>query len=382
MLDHNTRPETSYKAGQISVDMPGHFSEEINTHVRPGIGMGSDRPYGANIESGITLVNFKQGNEWMISRAMSRIFGMAAMAAAATVWAGDARATEAVAGRYIPGVYAGPGEGVVPPVPGVYWGISNIYYHGKAGGDVPIGRNSVAVGLEADIWTTALAAVYVPELHLPGNWTYAVQAVIPIGWTRAQATLGRFGTEQEVGALGDISFAPVVLGWHNDALNTFFSASLTVTAPTGEWKEGDLAFIGLNYWTFTPAVAYTRLLPEYGLDLSAKLGVDINTKNNDTDYYSGAVAHLDLAVTKSLSENFSVGGLAGFLHQIQDDRGTFADAHDGFRGRSIAIGPFVKYKAKFGKTTEVDFGLRWAHEVEVENRMKGDAVFFDISGKF
>ncbi|MET2825442.1 transporter [Mesorhizobium shangrilense] len=217
--------------------------------------------------------------------------------------------------------FAAPGTGIVPPVPGVYWGISNVYYHGEASGEVPIGNNTVALGMKGDIWTTALAAVYVPELHLPGNWTYAVQAVVPIGWTGVHATLGPLGTEQDVAALGDIAFAPVVLGWHNDALNTWFSASLTVTAPTGEWKNGDLAFIGLNYWTFTPAIGFTRLVPEYGLDLSAKLGIDINTKNNDTDYYSGAVAHLDLAVAKNLSENFSVGGLAGFLYQIQDDRG-------------------------------------------------------------
>ncbi|RWQ63322.1 transporter [Mesorhizobium sp.] len=318
----------------------------------------------------------------MISAAMPRWLVIMAAAATAMAWADDAGATEAVAGRYIPGLYAAPGAGIVPPVPGVYWGISNVYYHGKASTEVPIGDNAVAFGLEADMWTTALAAVYVPELHLPGNWTYAVQAVVPIGWTRAQATLGSLGTEQDVTGLGDVAISPLVFGWHNDALNTFFSASLTVTAPTGEWKNGDIAFIGLNYWTFTPAIGFTRLVPEYGLDLSAKFGIDINTKNEDTDYYSGAMAHLDLAVTKSLTENFSVGGLAGFLYQIEDDRGTFADTHDGFRGRSIAIGPFVKYKAKFGKATEIDFDLRWAHEVEVENRMKGNAVFFDISGKF
>ena len=48
---------------------------------------------------------------------------------------------------------------------------------------------------------------------------------------------------------------------------------------------------------------------------------------------------------------------------------------------SIAIGPLVTYKAKFGET-EIDFRLKWAHEVEVKNRMKGDAVFLDITGKF
>ncbi|MER9401494.1 transporter [Mesorhizobium sp. M0615] len=309
-----------------------------------------------------------------------------AIATAALVafpFARQANATEAVAGRYIPGAFAGPGAAIVPPTPGAaYWAISNVYYHGEASGEVPFGNGSVAAGLTGDTYAAILAGVYVPELHLPGNWTYAVQLAIPLGRTGATAEVGPFGTDQHVTGLGDIAFAPLVLGWHNDAMNTWLSASLTVTAPTGEWKEGDLAFIGMNYWTFTPAIGFTYLIPQHGLDLSAKFGVDINTKNQDTDYYSGAMAHLDLSVTKAVTENLSVGAIAGFLDQIEDDRSTFADAHGGFRGSSIAVGPLVKYKAKFRERTEVDLTLRWAHEVEVEHRMKGDAVFFDMSGKF
>ncbi len=315
-------------------------------------------------------------------RTIARLLGTAFPAIVALSWAQEAGATEAVAGRYIPGAFAGPGAGIVPPMPGAYWAISNVYYHGEASGEVPFGNNSIAVGLTGDIWATVLAGVYVPKLDLPGNWTYAVQAAVPLGWTGAEATVGPLGTREDVAGLGDIAFAPVVLGWHNDAMNTWVSTSLTVTAPTGEWEEGEIAFIGLNYWTFTPAIGFTRLIPEHGLDLSAKLGVDINTRNPTTDYYSGAMAHLDLAVTKSVTENFSIGAMAGFLYQIEDDDSAFADARDGFKGRSIAVGPFVKYKAKFGEKTEVDFGLKWSHEVEVENRMKGDAIFFDITGKF
>jgi hypothetical protein len=203
-----------------------------------------------------------------------------------------------------------------------------------------------------------------------------------VGWTGASANVGPFGATQQVPGLGDIAFAPLVLGWHNDAMNTWVSASLTITAPTGEWKEGDLAFIGLNYWTFSPAIGFTYLVPAQGLDLSAKFGVDINTRNPDTDYYSGAMAHLDLSITKDVTETLSLGAVAGFLYQFEDDGSAFADAHDGFLGRSIAVGPLVKYKAKFGESSEVDFTLRWAHEVKVENRMKGDAIFFDIAGKF
>ncbi|PSJ60482.1 hypothetical protein C7I84_10875 [Mesorhizobium ephedrae] len=301
---------------------------------------------------------------------------------AAIAGAGRAEATEAVAGRYIPGAFAGPGMGIVPPVPGAYWAIENVYYHGEAGADVPFGDNSVAVGLSADIWITALAGVYVPGIDLPGNWTYAVQGILPIGWTGADAVVGPFAAHEEMAGIGDIAIAPILLGWHDDALNTFFSTSLTVTAPTGRWEDGALAFVGLNYWTFTPAVAFTRLFPEHGLDFSANLGIDINTKNTDTDYYSGALAHLDLALTKKVTENLSVGAIAGFLYQVEGDDSDFADAHDGFKGRSVAVGPLVQYKAKFSETTEFDLIFKWSHELDVKNRMKGDALVFQISGKF
>lgn len=294
----------------------------------------------------------------------------------------QAEATEAVAGRYFPAALAGPGMGIVPPVPGFYWIATNMYYHGETSGDVPFGGNSIAVGLEADMYVTALAGIYVPKQGLPGNWTYAFQGAVPIGWTKAKAEVGLLETEQEVTGLGDIAFSPAVLGWHNDQMNSFVALSLTVTAPTGEWEKGDLAFIGLNYWTFTPGIAFTRLFPEYGLDFSGAIGVDINTRNTATDYYSGAVAHLDLALTKNLTKEFSIGGIAGFLCQIEDDDSTFADNHDGFKGRSIAVGPLIKYKAKFDEHTEIDFTLKWAHEVEVQNRMKGNAVALQISGKF
>lgn len=304
------------------------------------------------------------------------------LACGALLLTNDSEATEAVAGRYIPGAFAGPGMGIVPPIPGAYWAVENIYYHGEAGVDVPFGGGSVAFGMSADTWVTALAGVYVPGVDLPGNWTYAVQGVLPIGWTGATANVGPFYTDDEMAGLGDIAVAPVLLGWHNDAMDTFFSTSLTIAAPTGAWEEGRLAFVGLNYWTFTPAVAYTHLWHEQGVDFSANFGVDINTRNPDTDYYSGAMAHLDLSLTKKVTENWSLGAIAGVLYQIEDDDSAFADAHDGFKGRSVALGPLVQYKAKFGENTEVDFTFKWSHELDVKNRMKGNALVFQLSGKF
>ena len=85
-----------------------------------------------------------------------------------------------------------------------------------------------------------LAGVYVPNLDLPGNWTYAVQAALPIGWVKAEADVGRFETVQEVTGIGDIAITPISLGWHNEAFSRFFSASLTEPRPTERGKTAIL----------------------------------------------------------------------------------------------------------------------------------------------
>ena len=247
---------------------------------------------------------------------------------------------------------------------------------------MPFGNNVIAVGLIGDTFATILAGVYVPKLDLPGNWTYAVAGALPLGWSRGEAAVGPLGRTDEAAGLGDISITPLLFGWHNDALNTFYSAGLTVTAPTGVWEQGSLAFIGLNYWTFTPTIAVTRLVPEHGLDLSANFGVDINTVNEDTDYYSGAMAHLDLSVTKNVTKNW--GSAPSRVSSTRSGTTTApspmpATASKAAPSRS---GHSSAYKAEFGEGKEVDFSLKWAHELEVENRMKGNGVFFEATGKF
>jgi hypothetical protein len=313
-----------------------------------------------------------------------RLIGATALVAVTIGWVQQAGATEAAAGRYIPGAFAGPGLGIVPP-PGAYWALENVYYSGKAAGDVPYSGDLVAAGMASDMWTTALAGVYVPDgVHLPGKWTYAVQGALPVGWTGTTATadIAPFQIDEEVTGLGDIAVTPVLLGWHNKAMDTFVSTSFTVTAPTGWWEKGSLVFVGLNYWTFTPAIAYTHLWHEQGIDFSADLGIDINTKNTAVDYYSGAMAHLDLSLTKDVTENLTIGAIGGILYQVQDDQSTFADTHNGFKGRSVALGPLIQYAAKFGENTEIDLTFKWSHELAVKNRMKGNALVFQLSGKF
>ncbi|WP_161992761.1 SphA family protein [Aureimonas leprariae] len=301
------------------------------------------------------------------------------MVAALTVaGSGHANATEAVAGRYIPGAFAIPGAGIVPP-PGLYWNAATSFYHGTLGADVQVPvAGEIRAGLEATILAETFTGLWVPNVEIAPGTSLALTLSVPVQYLDAEASVGRFDVEADQVALGDIAFGPR-LGWHSGP--HFFSLGLNVFAPTGKWEEGALDNIGLNYWSFSPTVAYTYLDVPHGLDLSLNAGIDINTKDRDTDYYSGALAHLDAVAMKTFTERFSAGIFGSVLYQVESDEGGIADRLGGFKGRSYSVGPMVKFD--FGpKEKPIAVSLSWAPEFGVENRTEGNAVYLSVAGKF
>ena len=305
----------------------------------------------------------------------------ASAVAACAMTATQAEATEAAFGRYIPGIFAAPGVGVVPPVPGVYWQSSTIYYHGSASKDVqfPIG-GTTQFGLKGDYFAQSFTGLWVPDIKLDDNLTLAFSFTLPFGYMKADVDLGRLGASDTDTGLGDIMFGPV-LGWHSASGTTFASASLRIFAPTGSYDEDALANIGTNYWTFSPTLAFTTVNPANGLEFDLVGGIDINTKNPATDYTSGAMAHLDAAVIQNFNKQFGAGVFGAILYQFQDDEGPHADALDGFKGRSFAIGPMLKYTAGT-EEKPINMSLSWAPEFGTKNRMKGNSFILNVSGKF
>ncbi len=287
-------------------------------------------------------------------------------------------ATEAAMGRFIPGLFAGPGAGIVPPYPGVYWQSSSFYYQASASTtlQIPI-AGATQVGLKAEYASETLTGIWVPDFHLGNNLTLAFGASLPIQHLRVQGLRTSADTSD---GIGDIMLSPFILGWH-DTSGNFLSASLRVFAPTGDYDKNSLANIGMNYWTFTPTLAYTHLDVKNGIDFSVVGGIDVNTKNNATDYTSGAMAHLDATLTKTFENKIGVGVFGSVLYQISDDKGAVADMLNGFRGRSYAIGPMIKYTAG-SREAPINLSLNWAPEFGGENRLQGNAVYFNASGKF
>jgi hypothetical protein len=309
-----------------------------------------------------------------------RLAGASTVAMAA-IFATKAEATEAAFGRYIPGIFAAPGVGVVPPAPGLYWQSSTIYYHGSASQNlqIPIG-GSTEFGLKGDYFAQTFTGLWTPDLKLGNNMALAFSFSLPVGYMHATVDLGRFETSDQDTALGDVMFGPI-LGWHSNSGTTFASASLRIFAPTGGYDENAIANIGTNYWTFSPTLSFTTVNPKNGLEFDITGGIDINTKNHATDYTSGAMAHLDALVMQNFSKKFGAGVFGSILYQFEDDKGPTADALDGFKGQSFSIGPMLKYVAG-SETNPINMTLSWAPEFGVKNRMKGNSIILNVSGKF
>jgi hypothetical protein len=297
---------------------------------------------------------------------------------------GSAHAVEGGMGRSITGLQATNYAGVVPPEPGWTMALGYAFYSGDIGAQRQLPISGVAaLGMEAEFGLYEVTGVYVWPTG-EGQWNFASMASLPYSEVdvTADLVLGRFSgsSEDSVGKPFDISFVPLIAGYHFDKTR-HLSFSLSISAPTGDYDPSRLANPSLNVWVYTPTIAYTQLFQAGTLEWSTVAGLDISTTNEDTDYKSGAVFHLDSLLVKSFPSGWGIGGAAGWIEQTEDDTGALADQLDGFRGRALALGPIVTYQRKWGTST-VAFSARYLKEFDVKDRLEGDPVMITASISF
>jgi hypothetical protein len=256
---------------------------------------------------------------------------------------------------------------------------------GDLGGSIetPVG-GELALGLEAEASFFTATGVYVWDTP-KGRWNYASMLTVP--WialdTSANAVVGDLsvGLEDDASDFFDLFFAPIIASYHVSQVE-HWSFGLYVYAPTGDYEPGRLANPGLNNWTFMPSVGYTKLFAQGTVELSALGAVEIYTENPDTDYQNGEIFRLDLWGMKRFPNGWGVGLVGGWIQQItDDDGGPLIEQLDGFKGRSLGLGPAVAYSHK-SPQGEVDVSLRWVPELSVEKRFEGDGVLLSVGLNF
>jgi len=288
-------------------------------------------------------------------------------------------------GHYAPGGAATLID-LLPTEPGFI--VQPIYmnYQGDAANSAtfPI-AGRITANVEAEVNSVTLGALYTFNTKVLGAH-YTVGVYTPYIWKDVTATLssdlGSLRREDKVDGFGDIAFLPVGLAWKKE--NWQFGGRLPIYAPTGSYEVGRLANPGLNYWTFDPTLSLSYGSEKSGFNAALFTGMTFNTENNDTDYQSGSVLHVEASVQQlfPLGPGFIGIGADAFLYeQVTGDSGSGARLGD-FKGRSIGIGPVIDYVLPFkgGSTLVAEF--RWLPELDTENRVEGDYLWLKIAYKF
>jgi hypothetical protein len=256
------------------------------------------------------------------------------------------------------------------------------YYGGDVSGNValPVGGHTT-LGLNAKAYSEALVGFYeTPWTFLGGN--YAAGVGVPYVWMNAKAQIGHFTVEDSANGIGDIEIMPFILGWTNGT-DLKYDVRLNVFAPTGNYEKGALANPGKNYWTFEPAASISYISSKIGLEASAFAGVDFNTENHATDYQSGDVFHLDATLAEHLplfGGAIGVGANGFYYQQFTEDSGSGA-VLGGLEDRTVGVGPVLSYVRKIGKF-DLAAEVKWLPEIAVQNRLKGNYIWFKLAVLF
>lgn len=296
----------------------------------------------------------------------------------------SALASEGGAGHYMPGTVATLID-LAPTKSG--WVIEPIYLHYEgdveASKHIPVAGLST-VGMNADLDVMLLGGLYSFKKPVLGA-TYTVGAYLPYVWMTVQANVdtgvGDKWAQDKENGLGDMSLIPAMMAWKNGPWQ--FNAILAVYAPTGEYELGDLANPGLNYWSFDPIVGASYNNEKIGFNVALHGGVMFNTENDDTDYQSGSLFHLDGSVQQLLPVGpgfVSLGAEAFYLQQLSADSGQ-KEIFGDFKGRTAGIGPVLGYVLPLGKNTLVT-EFRWLPELETKNRLEGEYFWLKIVYQF
>lgn len=304
------------------------------------------------------------------------------------------RAEEGGSAHYMPGAAAS----FIDAFPGKPGGIAVLnyftYYDASASPSrsLPIG-GLLTAGIDATVYADTVAAIYQAPWNVLGGGL-ALGVAVPYVWLdvegqaqriRPNGTLGPvFNASDSAEGFGDITLYPFMLGWTNLVPDLKLDARLGIYAPTGDYEEGRLANVGKNYWTFEPGIMASWLSSKIGTEITLYTGIDFNTENDETDYTSGTSLHLDLTVAQHLpllGGFIGVGANGFYYQQISGDSGSGARIGD-FEGMTIGVGPVLSYVHPLGGKAQLLSEVKWLPELDTDDRLEGDYVWFKLGFLF
>ena len=309
---------------------------------------------------------------------------LAAYLAGVTIAVGAApvAASEGGASVYLLGS-GGPGAAELPPLEGVFFANTAYHYDGQASGGrrFLVGGNLVA-GLKANINADFATVLWVPSTDVAGG-VLALGAALPVGVpavdvdvviTGPRGRTASISRSEDKLIVGD-PLLTAALGWKRGDWHLQGSALLNV--PIGDYRAGRLANLAFHRWALDTSAAVTWANEQSGWDVSAKTGVTFNGENPSTDYDTGSEWHVEAAVEKRLSPQWSLGVQAYYFSQLSGDSGPGATLGP-FKGQVTGVGATAAYRFKLGQRAAT-LRLHAITEMDAKNRLEGNSIFLDFS---
>ncbi len=265
------------------------------------------------------------------------------------------------------------GAGMLPPptdLPTV--GVRTTTYHSSQLRDSQ--GKAVPIGVDLTVNSVGLVAIKMTKTTFLGaNYGYGL--IVPVMDLKLDLTIPTpAGPMRQSGSKrmqGDMQVMPLALQWVSPGL--FQSAVLTVQAPTGSYDKSRLVNPGSNHWTLAPSYGITYIGGS-GFELSSNLQLNLNSRNRDTGYRSGAELQHEFAAGQHVGDyTFGVGGF--IYRQISDDHLHGANVSN--RASVNGLGPSLSFVRPGSGLPAI-----WLHaykEFNGKNRSQGTQVALRMS---
>lgn len=156
-----------------------------------------------------------------------------------------AQAAEGVYSNYIPGFYGDIALATEPPSES---SIRNDVYYYSTNADRSVRSGRLALGVDITTLYDFFTLLHKPGITFLGA-QYAYGGSVAVGDVDLDTIISVAGMSTQFSesrtALGDLTFAPIVLFWNRGQFHYMFSQYIVV--PVGDYDNNDLASTGLNY---------------------------------------------------------------------------------------------------------------------------------------
>ena len=188
------------------------------------------------------------------------------------------------------------------------------------------------------------------------EWNFASAVNFPLAWVEVEAniSLGPFTVRKKDSIFGlfDLAFTPIIAS-HHFSQTDHLACDFTFWAPTGSFKKGRLVNLSLNNWTFIPGVAYTKILPQANIELSAHLADGILHGDPATHYHNGILSDLEGLAIKRFKNGFGIGFVGSWIQQVTNDGGRRRRPSTVLSGGLLALVPLSPTPRSWVRVTSI-----------------------------